>query len=74
MKNGSFNKVNFTISRTNQYGIYQITATYKGRDIITSTTDSEAYDFIDDDSNRTKQNDALRHCYNKIVAAYNSRY
>jgi hypothetical protein len=61
------------MQRTNSYGRYTIAAKYKGMDIITITTDSEAFDYYNDDSNKAKQREALRHCYNKIVEAYERR-
>jgi hypothetical protein len=70
MKNGKFRKVNFSISRGNGYGQYIIEATYRGKQVKAHSTDSEAFDFIDDESNMEKHRDALRHCYSKIVSAY----
>lgn len=70
MKTGKFRKVNFSISRGNGYGQYIIEATYRGKQVKAHSTDSEAFDFIDDESNMEKHRDALRHCYYKIVSAY----
>lgn len=66
-----FRKIEFTINRTSIYGHYRIESNYKGVNINVITTDSEAYDYINDESNREKHRDALRHCYYKIVEAYN---
>ena len=66
-----FRKVEFNMSRGNGYGQYLIHAKYKGKDVVAHTTDSEAWDYLNDDSNREKHNDAKRHCYYKIVNAYN---
>lgn len=68
----TFRKVNFEMSRGNGYGQYVIKATYRGKEITAHTTDSEAWDWIDDDSNQKKHNDARKHCYCKIVEAYNN--
>jgi hypothetical protein len=70
MKTNSFRKVNFEMVRGNGYGQYVIIATYRGKKIKVHTTDSETWDWIDDDSNKEKHNDARRHCYYKIVEAY----
>lgn len=74
MKRGSFRKVEFTIEHTHMYGHYEIRATYRGKEIKAITTDAEAYDWIDDDSNKEKHRDARRHCYYKIVTNYNEIY
>lgn len=74
MKIGSFRNVNFTIEKTSMYGHYKIKATYKGKYIDTITTDSEAYDWIDDYSDKYMYQYARRHCYNKIVSKYNATY
>lgn len=68
----TFRKVNFEMVRTSSYGYYKIIATYKGKKIEVITTDSEAFDYYNDDSNKEKHQDAKRHCYNKIVEAYNN--
>jgi hypothetical protein len=67
-----FRKIQFEINRTSIYGHYLIESNYKGVPISVITTDSEAYDYIDDQNNREKHRNALRHCYYKIVEAYNN--
>ena len=68
----TFRKVKFEMKRGYGYGQYFIEAFYKGKNIKVHTTDSEAWDWINDDSNKEKHQDALRHCYTKIVEAYNN--
>ncbi|MDR1370460.1 MAG: hypothetical protein LBJ72_10125 [Dysgonamonadaceae bacterium] len=68
----TFRKVKFEMGRGRGYGQYVIRANYKGKEITAYTNDSEAWDWIDDDSNKEKQNDARRHCYYKVVEAYAS--
>jgi hypothetical protein len=63
----SFRKVKFTMERSSGYGQYIIKGSYKGKDIKVSTTDSEAWDWFNDDSNPKKHMDAKRHCYMKII-------
>lgn len=66
-----FNNVEMDMVRGTGYGQYEIYAKYKGILIKTHTTDSEAWDYFNDDSNKKKHRNALRHCYYKIVNAYN---
>jgi len=47
-----FRKVTLEISRGNGYGQYIVSATYRGKQIQAHTTDSEAYDWLNDDSNK----------------------
>ena len=66
----TFRKVNLSIEKTNGYGQYIISATYKGKDLRVHTTDSECYDWLDDDSNKEKHQEAKRHACFKIIEAY----
>lgn len=66
----SFNKVKFNMIRGNGYGQYYITSRYKGVDIKVHTTNSDAWDWVNDDSNKEKHRDALKYCYNKIVQKF----
>ena len=68
----TFRKVNLEIRKANGYGQYIISATYKGKDLEVHTTDSECYDWLDDDSNKQKHQEAKRYAYSKIVTAYNN--
>lgn len=74
MKRGTFRKVSFTMDLYHIYGHYVIKANYRGKKIKTITTDSEAWDWIDDESNKKKYNEARKHCYNKIVSSYKAIY
>lgn len=65
----TFRKINLSISWTG-YGQYLITAQYKGELIKARTTDSEAFDYLNDDSDKEKHQEAKRHCYWKIRQAY----
>lgn len=53
-------------------GQYRIEAEYKGRYVVADSTDSEAYDFLDDESDMEMHTDALRHCWRRIREEYNS--
>lgn len=70
----TFRKVKLEISRGNGYGQYIVSATYRGKQIQAHTTDSEAFDWLNDDSNIEMHHQAKKHCYNKIVAAYQNKY
>ena len=52
------------------YGRYVINAKYKGRDVVVYTTDTECFDWLNDDSNKEKHLQAKRHAYSKIVEQY----
>lgn len=69
-KIGTFKKVKFTMSHTHGYGQYVIESTYKGKNIRVHSTNSEAFDCLEDDSNMKKFNEARKYCYNQIKYAY----
>lgn len=70
-KAGSFNNLIFKMENTNSYGCYLITARYRGKEIKSFTTDSQAWDWLDDDSDKIKQDSARAHCYVMIRNEYN---
>jgi len=65
----SYRKVEFEMARGNGYGQYLIIGTYGGKDITVHTTNSEAFDWINDDSNPAMNKSARKFCYDKIVYA-----
>lgn len=67
----TFRKIELKIQRANGYGQYHITATYKGKLIKVHTTNSECFDWLNDDSNPAKHKEAKRYAYNAVVNAYN---
>lgn len=69
----TFRKLELTISRASGYGQYIISATYRGKEIKVHTTDAECFDWLDDDSNKEKHQEAKRYAYNAIVSAYKNR-
>lgn len=73
-KYGSFKKVEFSIGYANGYGRYVIEADYKGKKVVAYTNDSEAFDYLDSDCDKQAAKDAARHCYFKIVSAYEAEY
>lgn len=72
MKKGTFYRVAFTMERAGYYGHYVINANYRGKEIRVITTNSEAWDWLDDDSDKEKHQAARRACYFEIKKAYNN--
>jgi len=66
----TFRNIDLMIRKTSIYGRYVINAKYKGRDVIVYTTDSECFDWLNDDSNKEKHLQAKRHTYSKVVEQY----
>lgn len=73
-----FRNVEMEMGRGNGYGQYYVKAHYRGKDIKAHTTNSEAWDYFNNDEytkeDKEKHRDALRHCYCKIVSEYNKLY
>lgn len=51
-----------TIKRTSSYGHYRVTGVVEGTEVSCITTDSEAFDYLNDDENSDKQAAAQAHC------------
>ena len=66
----TFRNINLLIRKTSMYGRYVINAKYKGRYVVVYTTDSECFDWLNDDSNKEKHLQAKRHAYSKVVEQY----
>lgn len=66
----TFRKVNLEIRRGNGYGQYIVSAIYRGKEIEVRTTDSECFDWLNDDSNKEKHQEAKRCAYNAVVRAF----
>jgi hypothetical protein len=58
------------IKRGNGYGQYIVTGIVNGVDVITHTTNSEAFDWFDDDSNDEKHIDAICYVDSLLVRTY----
>ena len=61
----TFRKIELEMSSLGR-GQYQIIAQYKGRNIKVHSTDSETYDWLNDDSDKAKHADAKRCAYGAI--------
>lgn len=62
----TFRKVQIEIKRKSGYGQYEVSAMYKGKLIKAHTTDSEMFDWLDDDSNKIKHQEAKQRAYSLI--------
>lgn len=63
---------NIRIKRGNGYGQYVITGEVNGIKVKARTTDSEAFDYLDDENFPEKQLQAIEHCECKLKEAYNN--
>ena len=66
----TFRKVRLEIARVNGYGQYIVIAQYKCKLIHAHTTDSEIFDWLNDDSDIKMHQEAKRNAYSLIVNAY----
>jgi len=64
----TFRKIELKIKKTN-HGRYLLTAKYKGREVKTTISDSECYDWLEDSSDKKKHQEAKRYAYKAIVSA-----
>lgn len=65
-----FRKVEIKISVLKGYHQYLLTAKYRGKEVEVIIEDSECYDWLEDDSNKEKHQEAKRYAYNAIKRAY----
>lgn len=61
---------NITIRKKNGYGQYLITGIVEGIEVSSHTTDSEAYDYLNDEEYPEKQSEAIAHCKWRLEEAY----
>lgn len=66
----TFRKVDIHISKENWHGGYILRADYKGEKIAVKIYDSEVFDWLNDDTNRVKHQEAKRKAYEIIRTAY----
>lgn len=69
MKQGTFRKVKFTMKMVG-YGRYELQSLYKGVPITLHLSDSQIFDWIDDDSDQLRYDAARKTCYRMIVQRY----
>jgi hypothetical protein len=58
------------IERTKSYGHYRVTGLVNGIEVSAITTDSEAFDYLNDEDNQEKHERALNHCITKLINTY----
>jgi len=59
-----------TIKRASGYGQYIITGLVNGVEVTARTTDSEAFDYLNDEEYPEKQKAAIEHCTWKLEQAF----
>jgi len=60
------------IKRTKSYGHYRITGVVNGMEVTCITTDSEAFDYLNDEDYPEKQEEAWAHCERKLIETFNN--
>jgi len=63
---------NITIKRTSSYGHYMIQGEVNGIEVKALTTDSEAFDYLNDEDYTEKQEEAIAHCERKLSEAFDN--
>jgi hypothetical protein len=63
-----------TISRKSGYGQYQVTGYVNGTLVKAHTTNSEAFDWFNDDDNMEKHIEAVNYCYSLLDTTYENQY
>jgi hypothetical protein len=58
------------IERTSSYGHYRVTGVVEGREVSCITTNSEAFDYLNDDEDAEKQAEAQAHCQMILELTY----
>jgi hypothetical protein len=61
---------NIRIERTKSYGYYRVTGTINGTEVSCITTNSEAFDYLNDEDYPEKQEAAQAHCEMVLEWAY----
>ena len=61
---------NVSMAIGNGYGHYIITGNVNGTEVKAETTDSEAFDWLNDESSPELHMQSIEHCTNKLVLAY----
>lgn len=65
MKRATYKDIDFTMTKTG-YGQYTLSAVVEGRTIKLHSTDSEMYDYLDDEEDEIKHNDALEAAWRAV--------
>ena len=70
IKKNAMKTTEIRIERTRSYGHYRITGIVNGIEVSAITTDSEAFDYLNDKDNQEKHEQALSHCVMILELAY----
>ena len=62
---------NISIEKTTRYGHFELSGIVNGETIKIITTNSEAFDWLNDDENEEKHLEAIEYCHNRLEMAYN---
>lgn len=65
----SFRKVKFEMRKLSGYGQYLIIGFYRGKEVRVRSTNSEAWDWWNDESDKAMHQNAKRYCYTRIITA-----
>jgi hypothetical protein len=68
-----FRKVELKVTRGSGYGQYIVTGIFANDVITAKTTDSEIFDWLDDDSNKEKHQEAKKAAYSLIKRAIENK-
>lgn len=60
------------IKRTKSYSHYRINGLVNGTEVSCITTDSEAFDYLNDEDYPEKQEEAWAHCERKLIETFNN--
>ena len=63
-----------TMSFTGRYGHFYLDGVVNGEKIRVVTTDSEAFDWYNDDSNEEKHLEAVQYCKSQLIEAYQNKF
>jgi hypothetical protein len=58
--------------RTSSYGHYRIIGLVNGIEVTCITTDSEAFDYLNDHDYPEKHKEAIAHCERKLIETFNN--
>lgn len=63
-----------TMSFAGRYGHFYLDGVVNGEKIRVVTTDSEAFDWYNDDSNEEKHLKAVQYCKSQLIEAYQNKF
>jgi hypothetical protein len=58
------------MKRTMSYGHYRIIGLVEGKEVTCITTDSEAFDYLNDNDYPEKHKEAIAHCKRKLIETF----